>query len=76
MRREYEMLGATSDSITAALTAAGHERRAAIQALYNDAIDRRDAPLKRMLEMTDEYGFDNMRTAWRVVTMLYDGSRP
>ncbi len=71
MLQPYEMPAATSESIERALATAEAERRAARHAAYNDAFDRADVPLARMLDLAEEFDIERLRVTFRIVAALH-----
>ena len=71
MLQSYETTGPTSESIVRAARAAESERRATRHAVYNDAFDRADVPLARMLDLAEEFDIERLRVTFRIVAALH-----
>jgi hypothetical protein len=71
MLQTYEQPAATLDSIARAERAADRERRQARHAAYNDAFDRADVPLARMLDLAEEFDIERLKVTLRIVAALH-----
>ena len=71
MLQSYESGAEISESIARARAAAEAERRTMRHAVYNDAFDRADVPMCRMLDLAEEFDIERLRLTLRVVAALH-----